>query len=356
MKYAGQYIRVKNLGKYQHYRNRTPPWIKLHQETLEDYDFARLPDASKAHALCIMLLASRLENRVPADPDWIARKIGARSRVDLDVLLSSGFVEFADAERKHHASATLDECLQDACIEGEGEKSREEAEAERAGARAAAASGGTPVNPEDSYCEALGERFAAPPPTPPHAEPRGNPTAKRWHRAGIPLALALATIDGLLERRRKTGAKDRVSSLRYFDDAVHARWAEVQELQAPGQRSEVAPLEIQPRLSRLAAQLPTDLPDRRQVVDRILALDGDSEAVESALRDLDAEVYATLVAGFNGAAAAEVEAAVATADFGGRLDGEDLVAARERLRRQLVRQHVGLPALSLFSAAAEGAE
>ena len=29
--------RVKNWSKFQHYKNRNPPWIRLHVEILDDY-------------------------------------------------------------------------------------------------------------------------------------------------------------------------------------------------------------------------------------------------------------------------------------------------------------------------------
>lgn len=128
-KYSGSFLRVRNLEKYQHYKDRTPPWIKLHQELLEDYDFARLQDASKAHAICIMLLASRLDNRIPADPAWIAKKINATSKVHIESLLSLSFLELYQ-----DASNLLQESHDHARPEGEveGEKSRAEIEGEKA--------------------------------------------------------------------------------------------------------------------------------------------------------------------------------------------------------------------------------
>jgi hypothetical protein len=48
----------KNWKTFQHYKDRKPPWIKLHREMLDDYDFFRLPVASRALAPCIWLLAS----------------------------------------------------------------------------------------------------------------------------------------------------------------------------------------------------------------------------------------------------------------------------------------------------------
>jgi hypothetical protein len=90
---SGRQLRVRNLERFQHYHDRTPPWVKLHQETLENYEFGELPDATKYHALAIVLLASRTENSLPDDPAWIARKINAKTRVDLAALVSADFLE-----------------------------------------------------------------------------------------------------------------------------------------------------------------------------------------------------------------------------------------------------------------------
>ena len=51
------YLRVKNWEKFQHYKDRTPPWIKLYRDLLNDYEFSCLQDASKAHLMLIWLLA-----------------------------------------------------------------------------------------------------------------------------------------------------------------------------------------------------------------------------------------------------------------------------------------------------------
>jgi hypothetical protein len=51
----------KNWASHQHYKNRLPPWIKLHRELLNDRDFMCLPLASKAIAPLLWLLASESE-------------------------------------------------------------------------------------------------------------------------------------------------------------------------------------------------------------------------------------------------------------------------------------------------------
>ena len=89
---ADGYLRVKNLEKYQHYKDRCPPWIKLHRDILRDYEFSCLQDASKLHLIMIWVLASQTDNRVPHDAQWIQQQIGAKSRVDLKSLINSGFL------------------------------------------------------------------------------------------------------------------------------------------------------------------------------------------------------------------------------------------------------------------------
>lgn len=111
------YLSVKNFARFQHYKDRSPPWIKLYNDLLDDYAFGCLQDASKLHLVLIWLLASRMENQVPADPEWIARRINATDPVDLQVLVDAGFLIVA--------SGSLADCKQSACLEGEGETERE---------------------------------------------------------------------------------------------------------------------------------------------------------------------------------------------------------------------------------------
>lgn len=93
------YLSVRNLEDHQHYRDRNPPWVKLHQSILEDYWFTQLPDATKAHVAMMLLLASRTGNKIPADPKWIAARISATGPVDLALLMEVGFLEEWSADR-----------------------------------------------------------------------------------------------------------------------------------------------------------------------------------------------------------------------------------------------------------------
>ena len=87
-----RYFSVTNYDQQQHYKDRGPTWIKLYNRLLDDYGFAQLPDAAKWHLIGIFLLASRHANRIPADPAWLARQVGAVDAIDLAVLEKSGFI------------------------------------------------------------------------------------------------------------------------------------------------------------------------------------------------------------------------------------------------------------------------
>lgn len=121
---------VRNFERFQHYKDRAPPWIKLYNELLDDYEFGALPDASKMHLIAIWLLASRSNNKIPYDPTWVARRINANTKVDLDLLTRSKFIVIDQEVRntEQDASNTLADCKQDACLETEERRERVETE------------------------------------------------------------------------------------------------------------------------------------------------------------------------------------------------------------------------------------
>lgn len=118
-----RYLSIKNLKKHQHYTNRRPPWIKLHAEILDDYTVSCLRDASKLHFLYLTLLASQMDNRVPYDLVFIARKIGASEPVDVEELILQGLVEISQDDGK-----SLSDRKQMSIAETETEAYTEEAE------------------------------------------------------------------------------------------------------------------------------------------------------------------------------------------------------------------------------------
>lgn len=113
------YLAVPDLERWQHYKDRRPPWMKLHIEIFDNYDFGNLPDECKYHLLGIWLLATQIDNKIPSDNKWIERKIGANSTVDIEMLLALGHLEI------HPDSELLARDKQNALAETEAEAETE---------------------------------------------------------------------------------------------------------------------------------------------------------------------------------------------------------------------------------------
>lgn len=110
-------IKPKGWGHFQHYKNRRPPWIKLHRTILDDYEYQCLQLASKALAPCLWLIASEHdEGLIVVD----LPKLSWRLRVDENTLRQS-IIELINKGFFEVASGLLAECLQGAIPEKETE-------------------------------------------------------------------------------------------------------------------------------------------------------------------------------------------------------------------------------------------
>jgi hypothetical protein len=94
---TNKFLKVRNFEKFQHYKQRNPPWIKIYSSMLDDYEFQKITDEAKFHCIGLMLLASRLDNVLPNDADWLSHKIGAKSEINIDLLVEINFLEFAES-------------------------------------------------------------------------------------------------------------------------------------------------------------------------------------------------------------------------------------------------------------------
>lgn len=114
-------LKPKNWDKFQHYKDRCPPWIKLHRDILNDRLFSNLPIASKALAPLLWLLASESKDGTfDAAIEELAFRLHIASKdieAGLKPLIDKGF--FVDA------STMLAPCLQVAIPETEREGERE---------------------------------------------------------------------------------------------------------------------------------------------------------------------------------------------------------------------------------------
>jgi hypothetical protein len=129
-----EYLRVKNWDRYQHYKERKPPWIKLYVSLLCSPNVDTLSDVGKYHLIAIMALASQHDNLIPFNKGWITRVIHANSRINWDALLSCDMIECV-----HDASTTLSSCKHDASPRARSRETETETETE------------TPISPSRGF-------------------------------------------------------------------------------------------------------------------------------------------------------------------------------------------------------------
>lgn len=105
----------KDWASFQHYKQRRPPWIKLHRTLLDNYDFQRLPDASRALAPCLWLLASEYQDgKIDASLTELAFRLRKSEQEVAEALQPLLEAKFFDV-----ASGMLAPCKQDAMPETE---------------------------------------------------------------------------------------------------------------------------------------------------------------------------------------------------------------------------------------------
>jgi hypothetical protein len=104
-----------NWAELQHYKDRSPPWIKLHKKLLDNFEFQSLPVASRALAPMLWLLASEhgmsrdeaLLKLLALEPETRARLIvvtgwdSEDTEAVLDTLVAEGKVTYRNG---HHGA------------------------------------------------------------------------------------------------------------------------------------------------------------------------------------------------------------------------------------------------------------
>lgn len=125
--------RVKDWSEFQHYKDRSPPWIRLHKRLLDNFRFHSLPDASRALAPMLWLLASEnddLNSGVIDGPDeeiaFRLRRTVEEFRKAIKPLTDKGFIEVVQ-----HTSNLLAERKQVATPETEVESKEAETDSKK---------------------------------------------------------------------------------------------------------------------------------------------------------------------------------------------------------------------------------
>lgn len=128
-------LTTKNWSEFQHYKDRAPLWIKLHRGLLDNFEWHALPDASKALAPMLWLIASEYEGGVI---ESTTRKLCFRLRYDETRFLSAlnPLIEAGFFLAEHDDSGVLAEAERTASLEKRREEieKREETEKREVGA------------------------------------------------------------------------------------------------------------------------------------------------------------------------------------------------------------------------------
>jgi hypothetical protein len=141
-------LQPKDWDSFQHYKDRSPAWIKLHKKLLDNYEFHCLPVASRALAPMLWLLASEQEQGIfDADAGKLAFRLRmTKLEVDdaLKPLIQAGFFVVVQ-----DASSALAVVSQDACLEKRREEKKEPIGSSSADADSPPTSKATPLCPHE---------------------------------------------------------------------------------------------------------------------------------------------------------------------------------------------------------------
>ena len=78
-------MKIKNWSKFQHFKDRKPPWVKLYRDVLDDLEWHELdPLASKVLVMC-WLIASEDDGRLP-NTKTLAFRLRMSEKQTLDCL------------------------------------------------------------------------------------------------------------------------------------------------------------------------------------------------------------------------------------------------------------------------------
>lgn len=116
-----RWIIVRNWDRFQHYKDRDPPWIKDYTEQLDDPAYLELTGVQRAALQGIRLKYATSRRQVRDSTRLLSRQLNMRvTRETLEALNHAGFIEFS-------ASKPLADCKQDASARA----TREEAETDK---------------------------------------------------------------------------------------------------------------------------------------------------------------------------------------------------------------------------------
>ena len=89
-------MRIKNWTRFQHFRDRKPPWIKLYRDLLDDREWHNLDPKAAKMLVMLWLLASENDGELPDDETIAFRLRLSVQQVKHDILRLSQWLEQGD--------------------------------------------------------------------------------------------------------------------------------------------------------------------------------------------------------------------------------------------------------------------
>lgn len=128
-----RYLSVKNWDRFQHYKDRDPPWIKLYRDTFTTESWVLGTDLSRLVQLASTMLAARYGNKIPLNFRLVAKVASldcgeSEFMAAVAHLVDHNFLEIHEDidPRKKSASALLAKCSSETETETETEERRTE--------------------------------------------------------------------------------------------------------------------------------------------------------------------------------------------------------------------------------------
>ena len=84
---------------YQHYKDRDPPWIKLHVSILSSSAWVRLDNCGRVLAIACMVIASKNKGQFEADAQYLKRVAYLDFEPDFNALVTCGLCEIVSQNK-----------------------------------------------------------------------------------------------------------------------------------------------------------------------------------------------------------------------------------------------------------------
>ena len=87
-----EYVAIKNFEHFQQFKHKRPTWIRLYSAILDDEAFINLNLRDRGTLMMLLLVASKMDNRIPSDSKFLRKILHLDERVNLQRLVNAGFV------------------------------------------------------------------------------------------------------------------------------------------------------------------------------------------------------------------------------------------------------------------------